>query len=139
VDAAIANGGWANRTMHGVNDTSWNSVPLAQYIAHLDYLKTKVDARLLWVATPSSILKYSKAREACKPSIAGHSGGSTIVFASNNAECVRFATPITLNISGNVKSAVQAGKVLSSQPTKNNAGGFLITVDPLAGPVSFNW
>lgn len=140
VDAAIANGGWANRTMHGVNDASWNSVPLAQYIAHLDYIKTKVDAGLLWVATPSNILKYSKARSACKPTLIEPSQGFSqgIVFASNDAECVKFATPITLHIGGNVTSATQAGKELPKQPAKNNAGGFLITVDPLAGGVGFN-
>lgn len=146
VDAAIANGGWANRTMHGVNDASWNSVPLAQYTAHLDYIKTKVDARLLWVATPSQILKYSKAREACKPSLSNETRGSVIQFASNDAECVKFATPLTLMIAGERKVAIQAGKPVPSLQSKviyvnglaaAQAQTFLITVDPLAGPVTF--
>ncbi|WP_027467818.1 carbohydrate-binding protein [Deefgea rivuli] len=146
VDAAIANGGWANRTMHGVNDTSWNSVPLAQYTAHLDYLKTKVDARLLWVATPSNVLKYSKARAACRPDLSS----AVITFASSDAECVKFATPLTLKIAGRHLDgiqAIQAGKQVprmlnkmiyvdgQAVPQEEN---FLITVDPLAGPVTFN-
>lgn len=139
VDAAINADGWATRTMHGVNDASWMSVPLAKYQAHLDYLKAKVDAGLLWVSGPSNVIKYRYARDFCKP-ILSSSGQSIVTFDTSAAQCKKYATPVTLQafaLNAAVPlTASQDGKALSLKPAANNS--FLVTVNPLAGPVIFS-
>ncbi|MGL4995757.1 MAG: hypothetical protein ACRC6G_06265, partial [Deefgea sp.] len=139
VDAAINAGGWATRTMHGVNDASWMSVPLAKYTAHLDYLKAKVDAGVLWVTGPSNVIKYRYARDFCKP-ILSSSGASIVTFDTSAAQCKKYATPITLQAFAlNPASkliASQSGNALSLKAAPNNS--VLVTVDPLAGPVTFS-
>ena len=139
VDAAINAGGWAARTMHGVNDASWMSVPLAKYTAHLDYLKTKVDAGVLWVSGPSNVIKYRYARDFCKP-VLSTSGASVVTFDTSAAQCKKYATPITLQAfalnAASKLSASQDGKALSLKAAANNS--FLVTVDPLASPVTFS-
>ena len=41
VDDAIAKGGWAIRELHGIEDTTWEDIPTADYLAHLDYVKAQ--------------------------------------------------------------------------------------------------
>ena len=44
VDLAISNGTWVNREMHNVGSSGWGSITVANYRAHLNYVKTKVNA-----------------------------------------------------------------------------------------------
>ncbi|WP_051711589.1 carbohydrate-binding protein [Andreprevotia chitinilytica] len=138
VDAAIAQGGWATRTMHGVNDTSYESVPLARYQAHLDYVKTKVDAGLLWVATPSNVIRYRFARQYCVPTLA--TDGHHIDFSATDPQCVKYATPITLELTltGSDASTLfgQGGKALPAKSLGN--GHYRVDVLPTAGSVTMS-
>ena len=71
VDDAIAKGGWAIRELHGIEDTTWEAIPTADYLAHLDYVKGKVDSNELWVDTPSTVSHYRFARQYCSlPTVA---------------------------------------------------------------------
>lgn len=151
LDAGISKQGWAVMTMHGVNDSSWNSVPLQQYTKHLDYVKAKVDAGVLWVAGPSEVLKYTYAREACKPIL--NAAQTVLTFDTSAADCVKNATPLTLKISK--PAAVgqlyieQAGQAITIKPLGNypvwTSGqaipavnyDYLITVNPVGGAVNF--
>lgn len=58
VDVAIANNMWANRELHNVGNSGWGSVRVDSYRQHIDYLKSRMDAGQLWVATISEILTY---------------------------------------------------------------------------------
>jgi chitodextrinase/peptidoglycan/xylan/chitin deacetylase (PgdA/CDA1 family) len=139
VDAAINQGGWATRTMHGVNDGSWMSVPLAQYNKHLDYVKAKADAGLLWVAGPSSVIKYTYARDFCKATLTT-THVSSVSFDTSAPECKKFATPITLQLyalsTSSKLSARQKGKALNL--LAGPANSYFVNVDPLAGAVTFS-
>jgi peptidoglycan/xylan/chitin deacetylase (PgdA/CDA1 family) len=134
VDDAIAKGGWAIRELHGIQDTSWEPVPTADYMAHLDYVKGKVDSGELWVDTPSAVSHYRFARQYCGvPSALG----STLSFAAPSAQCSANATPLSVIVTTTVDapnvSATQAGKSLTSK----RLGGkrYLVDIDPTLGDV----
>ena len=65
VDLAIAKGQFAFREVHGVEDQSWGSLPLAELIHHFDYVEKKVKSHQLWMAGISEIIRYNQARRFC--------------------------------------------------------------------------
>jgi hypothetical protein len=67
VDAVLSDGSYAVRELHGVEDWSWGKVTLADYRAHLDYIKTKMDLKQLWTATFSEVITYKMQRDVFKP------------------------------------------------------------------------
>lgn len=134
VDDAIAKGGWAIRELHGIQDTTWENIPTADYTAHLDYVKAKVDSGELWVDTPSAVSHYRFARQYCGvPSALG----STLSFAAPSAQCTANATPLSVIITTAVDatsvSATQAGKALTSK--RLSAKRYLVDIDPTLGDV----
>ncbi|QLG88646.1 polysaccharide deacetylase family protein [Chitinibacter bivalviorum] len=139
IDAAINQGAWTTRTMHSVDTGYWETAPLARYQAHLDYAKAKVDAGELWMDTPSNVIKYRYAREFCKVMLPAVIGNNTIAFDTSAAECQKYATPITLQVTallqGGGLTAIQAGKALPVKAGPNNS--YFVTADPLSGAVSF--
>ncbi|WP_158587161.1 polysaccharide deacetylase family protein [Motilimonas pumila] len=91
VDDAVAKGGWALRTFHGVEDTSWEMVPLARYEGHLDYVKSLVDAGQLWVAGAADITRYGMSRRYCSIHTEGtFEGGLSIEFDTSDALCQQY-------------------------------------------------
>ncbi|HSC78748.1 MAG TPA: carbohydrate-binding protein [Chitinolyticbacter sp.] len=133
VDAAISKGGWATRTMHGVGTVGYEPVPVARYLAHLDYVKGKVDAGLLWVATPSDVIRYRYAREACAPTLAAD--GKSLSFPSGNAQCQKYATPITLELTATGAIAPRQGTTVLPVIDLGN-GRYRVTVLPSAGALN---
>ena len=132
VDDAITKGGWAIREFHGVQDASWETVPTADYEAHLDYIKAKVDAGELWVDTPSKVGHYRFARQYCGlPSVMG----GALEFASPSAECLANATPLSVIVQTELDtptmSATQAGKEVPSKRLAEKR--FLVDIDPSQG------
>jgi hypothetical protein len=132
VDAAIASGGWAVREFHGIEDSSWNSIPLADYQAHLDYLKGLVDVGTLWVATPSDVVRYRFARENCGvPAVTG----ASIEFSAPSADCTRFATALSVVVRTEID--VPALEVSQNGATaialKLGPSEFALDIDPIAG------
>ncbi|KAF0811803.1 hypothetical protein IGB42_03613 [Andreprevotia sp. IGB-42] len=139
VDAAIAQGGWATRTMHGISDTAttadgYEPVPVARYTGHLDYVKSKVDAGLLWVATPSTVIRYRFARDYCAPVLSSNGGQAN--FPATDANCVKYATPLSLELSVAGAGVVfwQAGNVLPAKALGN--GVYRVDALPTAGAVT---
>lgn len=61
--SAINEGKWAVRGCHGVEDESWGSIPLNDYVAHLNFLQKKISSYDLWVETPVRILKYNRCKQ----------------------------------------------------------------------------
>jgi peptidoglycan/xylan/chitin deacetylase (PgdA/CDA1 family) len=99
VDDAIAAGGWAVRELHGLDPADrdgWETVPLDDYRAHLDYLVGKVGSGALWVEGPTTVVKYRLAREACALPVAV---GDTLRFAAPSAACRRVATVLSYRVS----------------------------------------
>jgi len=137
VDDAIAKGGWAIREFHGIADMSWEPVPTADYEAHLDYVKSKVDEGALWVDTPSVVTRYSLSRKNCGLPI---TLGGAVGFPSPSAECVAHATPLSVIITTDTDaatlSATQAGHAVPAK--KLGPMRFLVDIDPSAGGVIIN-
>ncbi|WP_035059320.1 carbohydrate-binding protein [Andreprevotia chitinilytica] len=138
VDAAIAQGGWALRTAHGVEDSSWESIPLARYTAHLDYVKSKVDSGDLWMAPPSDVIRYRFARQYCTPTLITDAAGQGVVHVDANADCQRYATALTLDVATDraVTSAAasQAGKAVNVKQL--DASHYRVTFNATGGDVS---
>jgi hypothetical protein len=82
--------------VHGVNDESWEPVPLAEYVAHLDYVKAKVDSGELWMETPSLIIKYRRARDLCG---LPEADGDLLRFTGQLEACSGYATPLSVVVS----------------------------------------
>ncbi len=58
IDHAMNKNMWATRELHNVGNAGWGSVKEESYRSHIDYVKSKMDTKELWVATVSEILTY---------------------------------------------------------------------------------
>ena len=140
IDEAIKQGGWATRTMHGVDTGYWETAPLARYQAHLDYAKAKVDAGELWMDTPSNVLKYRFAREFCISVLDNDGPHSAALFKTWAPECKQYATPVTLEFTTQATTAEQMDVTQDEKALVVTARGnntYLVTVNPLGGMVKF--
>lgn len=141
VAAAINNHGWSIREFHGIEDASWESIPLADYQSWMDYIKTQVDVNNLWMANPTRVIKYRFTREyAGTPSLTANAGGYSLSFgtSSNSAELAKYNTTVTVfvktsGISQHIK-AVQGGKTLETAKISDNS--FTVEVNPTLGDVT---
>lgn len=136
VDDAIAKGGWALRELHGVEDESWQAVPLADYRRHLDYLASLVQARALWVAGPTEVIRYRRAVRACgSPTV---SRGS-LSFPNAGTECAAAGSglSVVLRAKGLARMRARQGEV--ELPVTSLAPDlFLVDVAPLGGAVELS-
>ncbi|MBL8300693.1 MAG: hypothetical protein JNN30_20325 [Rhodanobacteraceae bacterium] len=136
LDATLAQGGWSLRVFHSVEDMYYESVPLADYQRHLDRVKALTDQNQLWVGTISEVLRYRFARNTCQPRPAQPvARGTLIAFENASAECSRYATALTLEISGALRpfAAVQADRTVPV--TDLGDGRYRFSVNPLKGSV----
>src|SRR6266545_904132 len=137
VDEAIAKGGWANREMHGFEDNAgaWEPISVSDYTAHLDYVKSKIDAGDLWMEGPTPVVKYRFAREKCTlPTL---SAGNTLKFATPSAECSKYATTLSFLVSTTDGSdpamlSIRQGMTTSSAK-RLSAGHYVVDADPSQG------
>jgi hypothetical protein len=135
VDQIIAAGGYGIRELHGVGDNTWGHVSQAQYLAHLDYIKSKRDANQLWVANPTGVIKYKHVRQGdCgTPKVSG----SVITFSTPTAaNCTKYHTVVSVKVSNasSTLTATQAGKSL--QVLKQSTNNWIINMDPTKGDVT---
>ncbi|HEY8400657.1 MAG TPA: carbohydrate-binding protein [Cytophagaceae bacterium] len=101
VDLAINNNSWAIRETHGVGDPSWGSISVSNYINHMNYLKSKVEAGQLWVATPSEVITYQSQRKAYSPVVSSNAVTGDITVSWNNILPVNInllKTPVTVAV-----------------------------------------
>jgi hypothetical protein len=118
VDQAISNGTWINREMHNVGSSGWGSISVANYRAHLNYVKSKVNTNDIWVGTISEILTYQMQKTKYIP--------STSYNANTKEIDITWNTP-TFNVANylqplQVKSAITMKVFLDGL-----AGNFTIT------------
>lgn len=130
VEAALAEGGWALRELHGVEDASWEPVPLADYRAHLDQVAEHVRAGRLWMDGPSTITRYIRSRRHCgKPELVG----SKLSFATPDGECARSGGRLTVELRSKEPlgglSARQGGAALETRPFDAHTA-LILDVDP---------
>jgi peptidoglycan/xylan/chitin deacetylase (PgdA/CDA1 family) len=135
VDDAVAHNGWANRVFHGFEDDpgAWEAVPLGDYTAHLDDVKAREDASLLWVAGPVTVLRYRWARETCTLPIVQ---ATTLRFGTPSKSCERVATTLTYLVS-TLDGADRPLQVLQAgtwSPVRRlGPGRFAVNADPTKG------
>ena len=133
LDAAIATSGWAMRELHGVADDSWEAISLADYSRHLDDVCERVQAGLLWVATPSEVIRYRRARELFgNPSLLD----GKLRFPEPPAEALGFCTKLSVLLKTTEQEAAalraeQAGQSLDVR--RISKGLFTLDVDPMGG------
>jgi peptidoglycan/xylan/chitin deacetylase (PgdA/CDA1 family) len=134
LDETIVNGGFGLQYFHGVNDSSYHSVPLDDFKQFLDHLKTKVDAKEVWADHAETIIDYRMAREHCDVNIENAPFGYIVSFDESDANCQEYATDLTLELDINVDVAavIQNGNSLSFSDVDSNIH---TNVDPLAGEV----
>src|SRR5262249_35093194 len=140
---AIERGGWAMREFHSVikdgdsvTDNGFGPITVTQYKKHLQFLTDAWNKGVLWTATPSQALRYRHARTACKASVSG----DTIKFDTSNADCTKFATPISviMNTAQDVPrvDGMHGGTQVLSRKLGDKR--FSITADPTKGDVKLS-
>ncbi len=101
VDNVIAEGVYALRELHGVEDWSWGKVTLADYKAHLDYVQNKIGSKQLWATTLSEVATYIMQRMAYHPvtQFDRLENKLTVRFDSlKGFDTLVLKTPVTVNI-----------------------------------------
>jgi len=135
VNAALENGAWSYRTMHGVADGSWEAVPKDEYIAYADYLQKKVASGELWLAGPSEIIRYQATREHCPLVLIGN----TLKLKQNNELCQRYASAITVDLHIANELAGRFTQNHKPLPSKQLANGkYRIQFNPILGDLYIN-
>jgi len=135
--------GWGNREFHGfdpddIKDGAFQPITVADYTAHLDFLKMKVDMGQLWVEGPTRVVRYRFARERCAPPTLD---GARLHFPAPSADCQRYATPLTFLVSTTDGSdptlRVQQGA--DTLPAKKlSPGHFAVDADPTKGDATLS-
>jgi peptidoglycan/xylan/chitin deacetylase (PgdA/CDA1 family) len=131
IDDVILSGGYLMREFHGIKDPSFASMTIATYTNHLNYVKTKIDAGLIWSATATEAITYRMQRDAYSISTIYNVAASAINVNFTNTQTINTAllkTPVTVNVDvGNVP-----GTFLVSQ------GLFFVTNTRKGNIISFN-
>jgi len=132
VDLAISNAGWAVREFHGIADETFDPIPTADYQAHLDYIKSKVDTNELWVDTPSSVINYRFARMHCGNAVAS---GNGLSFPTTDSQCPSFPSTVSVIITTaiDVTTLYAVQQNLQRVTKKLGPGRYAVDMDPMAG------
>lgn len=131
---AIDSGIWSYINAHGINDASWQSIPLDQFTTYADFLKAKVDSNELWVATPSSVIRYRGTRANCTVNpFTSTAQGSTISFNTASADCNKYATALTLDLVTSAKPVVMQGSQILNVTATGVANHWYVNANPLNG------
>lgn len=104
VNTAISTGGYAIREFHGIDDGSWAAMTKANYTAHLDYVKSKIDDGSIWSCTASEAITYKMQRDVWSMTTTYDATSSTISVNFNQLTAINTAilkTPVTINVNLN--------------------------------------
>ena len=139
VDYPINYTGWALQYNHGVNDSSWESIPLDVFIEYADHLAKRRDAGDIWVATPETVTKYHQATIACTlkaPIALPHA--TLYQVDTESVACQRHLTAVTaiIDLLAPVTRVLQAGQPLEHSWTKATdhvPAQLMVNFNPAAG------
>lgn len=139
---AVEKGEWAVREFHSVSKDSrppldgsqgFGPVPVGVYGEHLNFLVNMWRAGKVWTATPSTVIRYRRARTACTASVSGN----TIQFGAPSADCAKYHTPLSVIVhtANDVESltAVQGDAKLKTRKLAEST--FSVNADPSLGDV----
>ena len=136
VDDAIAAKGWAIREVHGFEGDPmvWEALPPDEYKAHLDYVKSKMDAGQIWAEGPTPVLRYRWARQYCAaPTLTG----GTLKFGAPSADCARYATALSYLITtadGSDPTQLKVQQAGALLPVRRlGPGSYAADADPTKG------
>ena len=139
VDDAIASGGYLMRELHGIEDQSYGPISRANYIKHLDYVKSKVDAGLLWSATASEVVTYRIQRDAYTIATTYNAATNTINVNFTNIKTLNTAqlrTPITVNVNlGTIAGTFAARQGTTTVATTQKGNIVSFNVYPYQGNI----
>ena len=137
LDSALASGGWSIQELHTVDDEEpwgWGRMSVERYRALLDYAKSKVESGVLWVGTPTEVIRYIVTRERIgKPTIEGN----VMSFLIPEDFDARYACEVTvkINTSGKVSQIIGDQSGLEIETTRVERNSFLMNVNPVNGDV----
>jgi peptidoglycan/xylan/chitin deacetylase (PgdA/CDA1 family) len=128
VQSAVAAGGYAMRELHGVGDGSWAPVSVADYTAHLDFVKNQMNAGNIWSATVSEAITYKIQKDSYVPSVVYDANAKTLTVSFTGTAPIQtnvFKTPVTINVKlnglsvGNNLTVKQGSETLIAQVSGN--------------------
>lgn len=102
VDFPINYGGWALQYNHGVEDASWETIPLDVFVEFADYLQQKKQAQEIWVAKPETVVRYHHATLECEVEQVQALPYASKVAIKQSDACLRHNTDITLALPSNM-------------------------------------
>jgi Polysaccharide deacetylase/Secretion system C-terminal sorting domain/PA14 domain len=128
VQTTVAAGSYLMRELHGVGDGSWAPVSVADYRAHLNYVKDQMNAGNIWSATASEVITYKIQKDAYTPSVVYNHGAKTLTVLFSGSAPIQthlFKTPVTIQIQlngltvGNNLTVKQGSETLSAKISGN--------------------
>lgn len=139
VDDVITTGGYLMREFHGIADPSFGAMTVNTYTTHLDYVKTKIDAGLLWTATASEAITYKMQRDAYTIATVYNAATGTINVNFTNIQTLNTAilkTPVTVNLNlGTIAGTFTATQGTSNINTARNGSIVSFNIYPHQGNV----
>lgn len=134
VDSALKAGGWAIRETHGVADGSYGALAVDTLRNHLEFVRAHRDAGRLWVAPPTTVLKYRKQAMAWIPAVKPEKTGWSIYWNRPDLDTALFDGEVTVALTG------FPGSLAARQGSKpidliRQQESLLISVRPHRGPI----
>ena len=138
IDSAISSGGWSIQAMHSVDDSNpwgWGHISISKYRTLLDYVKKRVDAGVLWMDTPTAVMKYIVTKNQSGQAVLNNN-----VLSFSNPEKIdpQYATEITLVIKTSrftkELSGIQGKATIVAKKVGFNT--FLMDVNPQKGTIA---
>jgi peptidoglycan/xylan/chitin deacetylase (PgdA/CDA1 family) len=132
-------GGYLVNEFHGIEDASAGPIKRADYIAHLDYVKTKIADGSIWSATASEAITYKMQRDAFGIStiynaVAGTINVNFIALSTINTAILK--TPVTVNVNlGTITGTFLAKQGSTTIPTTKVGNILSFNVYPHQGNV----
>jgi len=138
VDSAIQTGGWSIQELHSVDDSQpwgWGHISVKKYRNLLDYVRKKQDAGLVWMDTPTSIIKYIMTKNQCGTTVFKD---NLVHFSSADSIDKNYATEITLLVttSGNPPKISGIQNSTRSAATRIGTNRFIMNIEPAKGDVT---
>src|SRR3989339_285890 len=139
VSSAVSQGGWALRETHGVQDASWNPVPIDTFRAHLDFCRQEIDNGNLWMAPAQTVLKYIYERKNYAVSVQNANVSQfEILFQGNAMDSSIYDLPLTLLVKLPVNydsvEVVQGGTILNI--VRLNPDSIMFNANPFRGIIA---
>ena len=139
LDQTITQGGYLMREFHGIADQSFGAISRNNYIAHLDYVKSKIADGSVWSATASEVITYRLQRDAytLSTNYNATTGTVNVNFTTVNAlNTAQLKTPITVNVNlGSITGTATATQGTTTVPTTQIGAIVSFNVYPHQGNV----